>query len=181
MKPLLIATALLASGLGISMPPQAKPSESPKAPELEGSTWLNVEKGKEPSIKSRAGKVTLVAFWTFACINCQNNFKPYSRLLKTYRRRDVELLSIHTPELEFEKKLDQVEKHVKKFEIDYPVLVDSEGKNWKNWKQGVWPTLYVIDGKGRVRFQWTGELNYKGAGGEDKVAKVIDYLLAEKS
>lgn len=180
MRAIFAASILLAPAIGAYAVPQASPSASPKAPELVGTTWFNVEKGKEPTLESRKGKVTLVAFWTFACINCQNNFQPYARLLKTYRPKGVELISIHTPELEIEKKTEEVEKHIKQFKIDYPVLVDTEGKNWFGWKQQVWPTLYVLDSKGRVRYQWTGELNYRNAGGETTVAKVIDRLLAEK-
>ena len=178
--------AALAASLLLAVVPslvrgQAPANQSPMAPELVGKNWLNAPKEGSPTLAGRKGKVTLVAFWTFACINCQNNFAPYNRLLKTYRRRGVELISVHTPELPIERDPAEVEKHVKKFKIDYPVLLDPEGTNWKNWKQEVWPTIYVLDAKGRVRYYWVGELNYRNAGGENTVSKVIERLLSEQS
>lgn len=149
-------------------------------PELVGGPWLNTEGGKPVTLASRQGKVTLVAYWTFACSNCQANMPAYRRLLEKYRPKGVELVSIHTPELKIERDVEEVKKHLAKFKIDYPVLIDGQGDNWKRWVMEVWPTIFVLDKQGRVRYRWIGELAWQGAKGEEKVASVIEDLLREK-
>lgn len=151
------------------------------APEFVGSTWINTKDGKPVTLESRHGKPTLVAFWTFGCINCRHNLPAYERLLSKYRSKGVELIAIHTPETRGERSLAQVKKHVETLGIDYPVLVDNDSANWDRWKIDVWPTLYVIDGNGRARFYWKGELNWQGATGEAQVARMLDNLLAESN
>ncbi|CAN5665607.1 hypothetical protein BH11ARM2_BH11ARM2_00280 [soil metagenome] len=153
-----------------------RPTKSDKAPEFVGNTWLNVA-GKPPTLASRAGKPTLVAFWTFACSNCQANLPPYARLYKKYKPKGVELVAVHTPELDLERKPEAVADHVKRFGIEYPVLLDRDNENWNRWHQEYWPTLYLLDGKGRLRSKWVGELHQS----EAEVAKAIDRLLAEPS
>jgi len=150
------------------------------APELRGDTWLNTEPDQKLSLEDRKGKVTLVAFWTFGCSNCQANLPGYARLYKRFKPKDVELIAIHTPETEEEHKLEAVKEHVKEFGIDYPVLIDNDGKNWFRWNQKYWPSLYVLDGEGRIRFRWIGELDYQHAGGEAKVVRAIEQLLRQK-
>jgi hypothetical protein len=68
---------------------------------------------------------------------------------------------------------------VKALGIDYPVLVDREGANWRKWGQRYWPTVYLIDRQGRVRYRWEGELEYQNAGGEAAMAELIQQLLEE--
>jgi thiol-disulfide isomerase/thioredoxin len=173
---------MLASAVGFGV--QAQKPEAPdpnRAPELVGGPWINTKDGEPVSIKSRRGKPTLVAFWTFACENCQHNIPAYARLLAKYRSKGVELIAIHTPEMKVEHDLEQVKAHVTRFKIDYPVLIDNGNANWSHWGVGVWPSLYVVDGDGIVRYHWFGELNWKGAGGEVKIAQVLDDLLAEQS
>ena len=152
-----------------------------QAPEFGGGPWVNTKDGEPISIKSRRGKPTLVAFWTFACENCQHNIPPYARLLSKYRAKGVELISVHTPEIKVERDLEQVKAHISKYKIDYPVLIDNNNMNWDRWGVNVWPSLFVVDANGIVRYHWYGELNWQGAGGEKKIAQVLDTLLAEKS
>lgn len=158
---------------------QSPRAESEKVPELIQGQWLNTG-GLPLTLESRRGKPTLVAFWTFACSNCQANFPAYARLYRRYHSKGVELIAIHTPELEIERQPDQVAAHVRRAHIDYPVLIDGEGKNWTAWKQEYWPTLYVLDEKGCIRLKWEGELNYQGAAGERQVSALLDQLLAQK-
>lgn len=158
----------------------SKPADPAKAPELSGGPWINTPNDKPITLASRHGKVTLVAFWTFECVNCRNNMPAYARLLAKYRPKGVEMIAVHTPELPNEHDLDQIKAHIKEFKIDYPVLVDNDATNWKRWKVDVWPSLAVIDQEGNIRYHWVGELNYNGAGGEAKVAEMLDTLLAEK-
>ena len=177
----IVSIAALTSAFALSRQQSSPSKRDPnQAPELVGGPWLNTKEGKPVTLESRRGKPTLVAFWTFACENCQHNFPAYARLLKQYRSKGVELISIHTPEMKVEREVDQVAKHIGEDGIDYPVLVDNSGTNWKNWKVNMWPSLYVVDGNGIVRYHWFGELNWQDAGGEAKIAEVLDGLLAAR-
>ncbi len=177
----LVALALgvvVASGAAQGM---RVPASKDKAPEFVGGPWLNTKDGKPLTLASRKGKPTLVAFWTFDCINCRHNLAAYERLLAKYRPLGVELLSVHTPELPEEHDAKLLQQHIEKFKISYPVLVDNSETNWNRWHLSVWPSLYVVDANGMVRYHWFGELNWDNAGGEEKVAKILDGLLAEGS
>ena len=155
-------------------------AQAVKAPEFVGNKWLNTPDGKPVTLASRAGKVTLVHFWAFACSNCHANMPAYQRLLTKFKDRGVEMIGIHTPEIDQEKKDENLLAAVKKWAVKYPMLIDSDGQNWNNWKQDVWPTLYVIDQEGSVAYYWVGELAYKGARGEQEVANVVERLLKNK-
>ena len=87
---------------------------------------------------------------------------------------------MHTPETEAEKVTANVARQVKKLGVTYPVLIDGKGVNWNRWGQRYWPTVYLIDKWGRVCYRWEGELEYGGAGGEAKMARLIETLLKEK-
>ncbi len=89
------------------------------------------------------------------------------------------LIGVHTPETEAEKVPANVIRRVKSLGITYPILLDQKGENWKRWGQQFWPTVYLIDKKGRVRYRWEGELEYEGAGGEAQMTQKIKELLQE--
>lgn len=108
------------------------------------------------------------------------NLPSYGRWQKEFAPRGVEIIGVHTPETEAERNLENVKKKIGELKITYPVLVDREGANWRRWKQQWWPTVYLIDKKGVVRYGWAGELDWKGAGGEAKLRTKILELLAEK-
>ena len=147
------------------------------APELIGDSWLNLPKGSTLSLASRKGKVTIVHFWTFACINCKRNLAAYDRWWKRFADKGVVVIGVHTPETEPERDPANVAKKVKELGIAYPVLLDSEHQNWDRWQQRIWPTIYLIDKQGRVRYVWEGELEYQNAGGEAKMTRLIVELL----
>lgn len=148
------------------------------APEFIGGQWLNT--AAPITIASRSGKITLVHFWTFACINCKHNLPAVQRLSDTFQKRGVQVVSIHTPELPSERDFSNVQKAVKQYGIKYPVLFDPENKNWRAWNNEYWPTLYVVDKHGRVRGSWVGEMNFNGHNGEGEVSQLVTKLLAEK-
>lgn len=147
-------------------------------PELTGDQWLNTE--KPIKLADRKGKVTLVHFWTFACYNCKNNLPAVKRLTERFKKDGVITIGIHTPEIEIEKDFVKVTEQTQKLGIEYPVLFDGKLENWNAWKLDCWPTLFVIDKKGRFRAGWRGELNFNGQDGETKIRDVVIKLLAEK-
>jgi alkyl hydroperoxide reductase subunit AhpC len=149
------------------------------APELVGGPWLNTPGDQPVSLASRRGKVTIVHFWTYGCYNCQNNLAAYARWYQQFAGRDVVIVGIHTPETSSERVGANVVRHVKDFKIEYPVLFDQSETNWRRWQQRYWPTVYLIDRKGKVRFRWIGELNYGGKQGEARMAKLVEDLLRE--
>jgi thiol-disulfide isomerase/thioredoxin len=163
-----------------ALPVSAQKTLNEPAPELVGTSWLNTPGGKPLTLASRRGKVTIVHFWTFGCINCKRNLPSYERWQRRYRNYDVEIIGVHTPETPGERSETAVTAQVKKLGITYPILIDSKSENWKQWRQEWWPTVYLIDKAGRVRYGWAGELDYKGAGGEAKMLRLIDALRKER-
>ena len=149
------------------------------APELVPEGWLNVPATNRLTLASRKGKVTIVHFWTYGCINCRRNLPIYDRWQKRYAPRGVVVIGIHAPETAAETKPANVAKKVKELGITYPVLLDSRYYNWNRWRQHVWPTVYLIDKQGRARYLAEGELEYKGAGGEARMGALIEALLKE--
>ncbi len=150
------------------------------APELIQGQWLNTEGGKPLTLAGLKGKVTVLHFWTFGCINCLRNIPAYERWQKRFVGRDVTFVGIHTPETARERKPENVERETKKLGITYPVLIDGETKNWREWGQQWWPTVYLLDRKGRIRYRWEGELEWQNAGGERWMGNAIDRLLRER-
>jgi len=151
------------------------------APELIGGPWINTADGKPVNLASRRGKVTIVEFWTFACGNCQANLPAYANWQKQFVDKDVAVIGVHTPETASERVTANVVKRVKQLSITYPILVDQEHTNWNRWQVEAWPTAYLVDKKGRIRYRWVGELNYRNAGGEVKMAQLVEQLLKEDS
>ena len=149
------------------------------APELLGDSWLNLPKGTQLSLASRKGKVTVLHFWTYGCINCKRNLPAYDRWQKRFAAKGVVVIGIHSPETQAERNPANVAKKVKEFGITYPVLIDSELKNWNRWQQRAWPAICVIDKQGRARYGWEGELGSPGAGMEARLTQLIEALLKE--
>jgi thiol-disulfide isomerase/thioredoxin len=156
---------------------QSPPVSFKSAPELVGSAWLNSD--KPITLASRRGKVTMVEFWTFMCSNCLANLPAYEKWQARYSARGFTIIGIHSPELKAEHDLAKVKAFIRKNGVSYPVLFDGDYKNWTRWKQECWPTLYLIDKQGRVRFVWVGELDSMGSGGAEKVQSQIETLLDE--
>lgn len=134
------------------------------------TTWLNGAPLGERELK---GKVVLVDFWTYSCINCIRTF-PYLRAwAEKYRSQGLVVVGVHTPEFKFEQDLSNVNAAVARFKIDFPVAVDSDYRIWEAWGNRYWPAFYLVDAKGKVRFQHFGEGDYA------KVERAIQSLLVE--
>lgn len=140
-------------------------------PALDGATaWLN---SAPLSASSLRGKVVLVDFWTYSCINCIRTL-PYLRAwADKYRDQGLVVIGVHSPEFAFEKKLDNVKAAVDRFGITYPVAVDSDFRIWRAFRNNYWPALYFVDAEGRIRHHQFGE------GGYERSEQAIRELLAE--
>lgn len=147
------------------------------APELRGVTaWIN----SEPlTLNQLRGKVVVVHFWAFGCINCIRNLPHYQGWYESFPKSELTIIGIQTPETAAERKLDNLQRNVQERKIEYPVVFDAESLNWKAWGNNMWPSVYLIDKRGRVRQWWYGELNWEGARGEELLRQRIAALLAE--
>ena len=127
------------------------------APELAGiSQWMNSEPLTLASLK---GKVVLVDFWTYSCINCVRTLPYTTAWYDKYKKDGLVVLGIHAPEFEFEKKPENVAAAIAKHSIHYPVALDNNLASWSNFKNQYWPALYLIDREGRVVYTHFGEGN----------------------
>ncbi len=128
-------------------------------PDLSGATsWLNSPPLTRAQLK---GKVVLIDFWTYSCINCLRSL-PYMRAWDAkYRSSGLVIIGVHTPEFDFEKDPANIEKALRKFGITYPVAVDSKRLIWSAFNNEYWPAHYFIDAHGRIRYHHFGEGDYK--------------------
>jgi len=141
-----------------------------KAPEFEGLTnWINTEPIE--SLETLQGKVVLIDFWTYSCINCIRTIPHNRSLWDKYQDDDFVLIGVHAPEFAFERKIENLEREVRDFEITYPVVQDNEFATWDNFKNRYWPAVYIIDKEGYIRFTHFGEGKYEEI--DDVVAELI--------
>ncbi len=140
-------------------------------PTLPAATaWLNSQPLTNADLK---GKVVLVDFWTYSCINCLRTL-PYVRAwAEKYKDQGLVVIGVHTPEFAFEKKLDNVKQATVDLKVGYPVAVDNDYAIWRAFHNQYWPAHYFIDAKGFIRHMHAGEGNY------DESERVIQQLLAE--
>ncbi|MDX1962942.1 MAG: redoxin domain-containing protein [Pirellulales bacterium] len=155
-----------------------KPEESSMAPELTGlRTWFN----SEPlELRNLRGKVVLVHFWTFGCINCLRNLPLYNQWQADFAKQGVVIIGVHTPEFDHEADSQAVAEQLKKHKIDYAVATDPDSKTWDAFKNRYWPAIYVIDRQGHIRHRWEGELEHNQAGGDGQIRTLVERLLAEQ-
>lgn len=149
----------------------------PLAPELIPSGHLFGD--QLPTLRSLRGKVVLVHFYAYQCHNCVANFDIYKRWTAELRERGVEVVGIQTPETANERDPAKVIGSAEQEGFQFPVLIDLESENWKAWGNTMWPTVYVVDKNGYIRFWWQGELNWQGATGDQKIESLVDALLKE--
>lgn len=129
------------------------------APELTNNTWLNVDAPLR--LADLRGKVVILEMWTFGCINCQNVMPSLKEWHSRYRDQGLVIIGNHYPEFSFEEDLDNLKDAIARFDIQYPVAQDNNGDTWRAYKNHYWPTLYLIDKQGRIRYVHIGEGRYK--------------------
>jgi len=140
-------------------------------PSFRGATgWINTE---PLSLADLRGKVVLVEFWTYTCINWRRTL-PYVRAwAKKYKDAGLVVIGVSTPEFSFEKNIANVRQAVKEFKMDFPIAIDDNYAVWRAFNNEYWPALYFIDEQGRIRDHQFGEGNY------EKSEMIIQQLLAE--
>lgn len=139
--------------------------------------WVNTQPLKPADVK---GKVVAFHFWAFGCINCIRNLPHYNQWHDQFAQRGLVVWGMHTPETKAEHDLDALEHKVEEFKIQYPVSADHDNQNWNAWANYLWPSVYLVDKRGVVRYWWYGELNWQGAEGEKFMRQKIEELLAEQ-
>ncbi len=145
------------------------------APEFVGlENWLN-SKGKPVTMAELKGKVVIVDFWTFGCINCQRTLPHVNDLYTKYHDQGLEVIGVHTPEFDSERTTANVKKAIKREGIKFVVAQDNQNKTWNAYRNRFWPQFYFIDRKGNVRHVHIGE------GGYENADLVVAKLLTEKS
>src|SRR5208283_3904097 len=143
-----------------------------KAPEFEGiKAWINTDPLTMDGLK---GKVVLIDFWTYTCINCIRTLPYLKRWHEKYAKSGLVIIGVHSPEFEFEKDVGNVRKAVKDLEIPYAVAVDSDQKTWNAYTNRYWPSKYLIDKKGYVT------LVHNGEGDNSEIEKEIQDALGVK-
>jgi thiol-disulfide isomerase/thioredoxin len=171
-----IGTAVLTLGEGAIMGRRTMPTaaQSPPGSELtaldSATEWLNSEPLTAASLR---GKVVLIDFWTFTCINWLRQL-PYVRAwAEKYKDQGLVVIGVHAPEFPVERDLDNVRRAATDLRVDYPIAVDNDFAIWRAFDNHYWPALYLVDAQGRVRYHQFGEGEYAQS------ERMIQQLLAE--
>lgn len=152
---------------------QIDKSQFKLAPELAKiSGYINTD---PVTLGDLRGKVVLVDFWTYSCINCIRTIPYLNAWHEKYADDGLVILGVHTPEFEFEKDYNNVKAAVEKFEIQYPVAQDNDKGTWKAYENRYWPRKYIVDNEGYIRYDHIGE------GAYSETEKVIQSLLSERA
>jgi thiol-disulfide isomerase/thioredoxin len=140
------------------------------APQIASGEWINSEPVKLEALR---GRVVLVDFWTFGCYNCRNTLPTLKRFDDTYRKHGLTIIGVHSPEFDREKRIDEVRREISSLGIKYPVVTDNDYDTWRAFNVEAWPTVLIIDKRGRIRFTHIGEGLYQ------EQENIIKELLAE--
>ena len=154
--------------------PAARYADLGRAPDFTGTQeWFNTPGGRALSLEDLRGRVVLVDFWTYTCINCIRTFPALKEWDRHYSDKGLTIVGVHTPEFTFERKADNVREAIDQNGLAYPVAQDNDFATWNAWGNQYWPAKYLIDARGSVRYTHFGE------GGYDQTDRAIRALLAE--
>ena len=143
-------------------PPSTPNAARGGAPELVGiEGWINTAKGKPLTLTALRGRVVLVDFWTYSCINCLRTLPHLKAWDASYRAAGLTIVGVHSPEFAFERVHDNVSSAVERLGIRYPVALDNDFATWRAYSNQYWPAKYLIDRDGRVRYHHFGEGAYE--------------------
>ena len=150
----LLACVLAATALGLARPAFAAQT----APEFAGiAAWQN---SKPLTMRQLRGKVVLIDFWAYSCINCLRTLPHVTRWYEQYKDKGLVVIGVHSPEFPFEKQEGNVRDAIKRFGIKYPVAQDNDLETWDAWDNQYWPAEYLVDQRGNVVAHHFGEGNY---------------------
>ena len=145
-----------------------------RAPDFTGTQrWFNTPGERPLSLAGLRGKVVLVDFWTYTCINCLRTLPYLKAWSERYRADGLVVVGVHTPEFQFEHEAGNVAASIRQNAIRYPVAQDNEYATWQAWGNQAWPSKYLVDARGRVRYTHVGE------GAYEETEAAIRSLLAE--
>ncbi len=167
----------LAIGLLVACGPES-PAAAPvlpvlgSAPAINNDQWLNTPEAL--SLEQLRGKVVLVEFWTFGCINCQRVAPYLNAWYEQYGGEAFEIIGVHYPEFRYEEEIANVQAALERMGIRYPVAIDNDGQTWGAYQQRYWPTRYLIDRDGNLRYKHIGEGAYA------ETERYIQMLLSEE-
>ena len=170
LKSILTAFALSLTLLaGCAPGAQAGPPEAAPAPEFTGiSRWLNAPPQTMAGLR---GKVVLVEFWTYSCINCIHVLPHVRQWHERYREQGLVVIGVHTPEYDEERSTDNVRRAIERFGIAYPVAQDNGYETWNAWGNRFWPALYLVDRDGRIVHRHYGEGGYEAT--EQRIRELL--------
>ncbi len=152
----------------------AAASSDPRAPDFRGITqWLNTPAGKPLTLAGLRGRVVLVDFWTYSCINCLRTLPHLKAWDAAYRKAGLTIVGVHSPEFAFERVPSNVRSATHRLGVRYPVALDNDFATWRAYSNDYWPAEYLIDKTGRIRHEHFGEGNY------DETESIIRRLLGE--
>jgi thiol-disulfide isomerase/thioredoxin len=163
-------TKLLLAPFGSSS--EYESSGSATAPELATGEWINSEPLKLNELR---GRVVLIEFWTFGCINCRNTLPFVKNRADRYREKGLTVIGVHSPEFDEERNVEHLRREVVSLGIRYAVVTDNDYQTWSAYHVEAWPTSFLLDKQGRIRWMHVGE------GGYDEAERLIQKLLAENT
>ncbi|HKH16732.1 MAG TPA: redoxin domain-containing protein [Solirubrobacteraceae bacterium] len=144
------------------------------APEFTGiARWIGAPRGQEPRMGALRGRVVLLDFWTYSCINCLRTLSHLRAWDDRYRAAGLTIVGVHTPEFAFERRESNVRAAIAANRLRYPVALDNDYGTWNAWGNLYWPAKYLVDARGHVRYWHFGEGEY------DRTEQAIRALLAE--
>lgn len=152
-------------------PPAVELKDYGPAPELTNQVWLNTDQPLR--LADLRGDVVLLDMWTFGCINCRHVIPSLRSWYEKYRDQGLVVIGNHFPEFSYEADLGNLKAAVADLDVPYPVAQDNDGATWRAYKNQYWPTWYLIDKQGRIRYKHIGE------GGYAETEAAIQALLAE--
>jgi thiol-disulfide isomerase/thioredoxin len=177
----MLLTACAPAAQSVASPQQSEPTmiqstptpipELGVAPELHDGVWLNTEQPLK--LADLRGQVVLLEMWTFGCINCQRVIPHVREWYETYKDQGLTVIGNHYPEFEYEADLANLEQAIAELNVPYPVLQDNDRETWSAYRNRYWPTTYLIDKQGVIRYVHIGEGHYA------ETEAAIQALLAE--
>lgn len=147
-----------------------RPDVSAPPESTEGITWIN---SKPLTMRSLRGKVVMIDFWDYTCINCIRTFPFNKKLWERYKNDGFVLIGVDDAEFSSATPVDRGREAVKRFELPYPIIVDYHFQIWNAYNNNFWPNIFLIDAKGYIRF------NHPGEGGDEEIERTIQNLLKE--